>query len=87
MLSDPKWSEIPQSEIDKELDYWHTKKGASRVWLYPCRYTDGSPTVYGTLIRAMPSDPDSWRLYELQSHFVLIQHSGNEVNEVKDETT
>lgn len=41
------WDDIPQSEIDKELAYWRNKQ-FSCVWLVPCSYADGKPTVSGS---------------------------------------
>lgn len=47
-MNDITWKDVPQSEINKELAYWKSKK-VNHVWLVPCRYSDGSPTVSGNL--------------------------------------
>ena len=41
------WNDVPQSEIQKELNYWKSKK-VTHIWIVPCAYSDGSPTCSGS---------------------------------------
>lgn len=61
------WSDVPQAEIDKELNYWQSKRRAHSVWLVPCRYSDGEPTCSGS--PEFPYSNIQRRHYVLDSHW------------------
>jgi hypothetical protein len=64
MNNDATWDDVPQSEIDKELNYWQSKR-KTVVWLVPCRYSDGEATCSGTL--EFPYSNPKRRQYNLTS--------------------
>jgi len=57
----PGWAEIPTGEVARELAYWRQQR-VDTIWLVPCYYTDGSPTVSGQ--RGYPNN-SSARRYSL----------------------
>ena len=65
-LDKPTWDEVPQSEINKELAYWESKRAKS-IWLVPCRYRDGEPTCSGS--REFPSSNAQRKYYVLEAHW------------------
>ena len=63
------WDDVQQSEISKELAYWKGRK-INHIWLVPCRYADGEPTVSGSPY--CPSSNAQKREYKINDTWTRI---------------